>query len=53
MAAPLPRLPRATKAQGIEQAIVLNVTASYLRGDALDHGYHEHPQCVELVDSPK
>jgi PII-like signaling protein len=48
---------KAAKAQGIEQAIAFNVTAGYLRGDALHHGHHEHmplkhPQCVELLDSP-
>jgi PII-like signaling protein len=47
---------KAAKALGIEQAIAFNVTAGYLRGDALHHGHHEHPpvqhpQCVELIDS--
>lgn len=48
---------KAAQAQGIEQALAFNVTAGYLRGDALHHSHHEqmpvkHPQCVELVDSP-
>jgi PII-like signaling protein len=48
---------KAAKALGIEQALSFNVTAGYLRGDALHHGHHEHmpvkhPQCVELIDSP-
>lgn len=48
---------KAAKALNIEQAIAFNVTAGYLRGDALHHGHHEHmavqhPQCVELIDSP-
>ncbi|NVO33514.1 DUF190 domain-containing protein, partial [Hymenobacter lapidiphilus] len=48
---------KAAKALHIEQAIAFNVTAGYLRGDALHHGHVEHmdlkhPQCVELIDSP-
>ncbi len=48
---------KAAKALDIEQAIAFNVTAGYLRGDALHHGQVEHialkhPQCVELIDHP-
>lgn len=48
---------KAAKAQGIGQALAFNVTAGYLRGDALHHGHHEYlpvkyPQYVELRDSP-
>ncbi len=48
---------KAAKALGIEQALAFNVTAGYLRGDALHHGQAEHvalqhPQCVELIDTP-
>ncbi len=48
---------KAAKVLHIEQAIAFNVTAGYLRGDALHHGHHEHmavqhPQCVELIDHP-
>lgn len=48
---------KAAKALGIEQAIAFNVTAGYLRGDALHHAHPEHvalrhPECVELMDTP-
>ncbi|MDJ0367197.1 DUF190 domain-containing protein [Hymenobacter sp. H14-R3] len=51
------QLLKAAKLLHIQQAIAFNVTAGYLRGDALHHGHHEHPpvqhpQCVELIDSP-
>ena len=46
---------KAAQAQGIEQALAFNVTAGYLRGDALHHGHHEympvkHPPYMESIN---